>query len=81
MMFQSNYLICFAGVGQAPRPVLLLVFNKKMKKDLKKEKIGDSKRRATPPYWSPVFGAKSASKASQMGSKMKPISGKKQSEN
>ena len=71
-MFQSNDLICFDGLVLVPRLLpLLVVVNKKMKQDLKKEKIGDSKRRARSLDPSPGFGAKSASKASQMGPKMK----------
>ena len=45
-MFDANYLICFDGVELIPGLGPLLVVNKKLKQDLKKEKIGDSKRRA-----------------------------------
>ena len=61
MRFQANHLISFAGVGLMPRLVMLLVLNNKFKKDLKKEQIGDSKRRATTLDRSPVFGAQSGS--------------------
>ena len=81
MMLQSNYLICFDGVALVPRLLLLLVLDKKLKKDFKKEKIGDSKRRARSLDRSPVIGAKSGSKASQMVPKMKPIAGKKKAKN
>ena len=57
------------------------MLKQKSKKDLKKEKIADSKRRARSLDPSPVFGAKSASKASQMGAEMKPRGGKKQAKN
>ncbi len=40
-------------------PVVLLVLKKKRKKDLKQEKIGDSKRRARGGDAPPVFGGKS----------------------
>ena len=60
-MFQSNYLICFDGLVLVPRSVPLLVVTNKLKQDLKKEKIGDSKRRARCLDPSPVFGAKSGS--------------------
>ena len=53
-MFEAKYLICFDGIE-------LLVLTNKLKKDLKKEKIGDSKRRARCLDASPVFGAKSCS--------------------
>ena len=45
-MFDANYLICFDYDALAPGLMPLLVLNKKMKQDLKKEKIGDGKRRA-----------------------------------
>ena len=61
MMFQSNYLMCFDGLVLVPRLAPLLVLTNKLKKDLKKEKIGDSKRRATSLDRPPVFGAKSGS--------------------
>ena len=60
-MFEPNYCICLDCVVLVPRLVPLLVLNKKMKQDLKKEKIGDSKRRARSLDTSLVFGAKSGS--------------------
>ena len=60
-MFQSNYFICFDDVVLVPGLVPLLVLKNTLKKDLKKEKIGDSKIRATPPDPPPVVGAKSGS--------------------
>ena len=45
-MCEAKYLICFDWVVLLPGLVTLLVLNKKLKQDLKKEKIGDSKRRA-----------------------------------
>ena len=51
------------------------------KHDVKLKKIGKTKRRTTTLVSSPVFGAKSGSKASQMAAKIEPISGKKQSKN
>ena len=44
-----------------PRLMPLLVLNKKLKQDLKKEKIGDSKRRARCLDLAPAFGAQSGS--------------------
>ena len=60
-MFEANYLVCFDGVELVLGPVPLLVVTNKLKQDLKKEKIGDSKRRARYKDTSPVFGAKSGS--------------------
>ena len=60
-MFEAKYLICLDGIELIPGRVLLLVLTNKLKKDLKKEKIGDSKRRATTLDPSPVFGGKSDS--------------------
>ena len=50
MMFEANFLICFDGTELVPGLMPLLVLTNKLKKDLKKAKIGDSKRRATPPH-------------------------------
>ena len=60
-MFEAKYLICLVGIELLPGLVPLLVLTNKLKKDLKKEKIGDSKRRATTLDPSPVFGGKSGS--------------------
>jgi len=60
-MFEANYLICFDVGEVVPRPVPLLVLKNKLKQDLKKEQIGDSKRRARCWNGSPVFRAKSGS--------------------
>ena len=60
-MFEAKYLICLDGIELVPGLMSLLVLTNKLKKDLKKEKIGDSKRRAgcgDPPL---VFRAQSAS--------------------
>ena len=57
-MFEANYLICFDGIELVPGPSPLLVLTNKLKKDLKKEKIGDSKRRVRYKDPSAVFGAK-----------------------
>ena len=61
MMFQSNYLICFDGLVLVSGPAPLLVLKNKLKQDLKKEKVGDSKRRARCLDASLVFGATSGS--------------------
>ena len=61
MMFQSIFIICFDGLVMVPGPVPLLVVTNKLKQDLKKEQIGDSKRRARCLDSHPVFGAKSGS--------------------
>ena len=58
-MFEAKYLICLDGIELVPGPAPLLVLTNKLKKDLKKEKIGDSKRRAITLDPSPVFGGKS----------------------
>ena len=60
-MFEAKCVICFNGIELVPGLVPLLGLTKKLKKDLKKEKIGDSKRRARSLDPSPVFGAKSGS--------------------
>ena len=60
-MFEAKYLICFDGIELVPGLVPLLVLTNKLKKDLKKEKIGDSKRRARSLDTLPVFQAKSGS--------------------
>ena len=60
-MFEANYLICFDCLLLVPGLMPLLVLKNKLKQDLKKEKIGDRKRRATPLDRSPVFGAQSGS--------------------
>ena len=60
-MFDANYLTCFDGIELVPGLVPPLVLTNKLKKDLKKEKIGDSKRRPWAPDPPPVFGAKSGS--------------------
>ena len=81
MMLQSNYLICFDGLVLVPRPAPLLVVNKKLKQDLKKEKIGDSERRARCGDAPPVFGGKSGWKVSQIGPKMTLIARKMEAKN
>ena len=60
-MFEANYLICFDYNVLVPGLVPLLVLKNKLKQDLKKEKIGDSKRRARCLDPLPVFGAQSGS--------------------
>ena len=60
-MFEAKYLICFDGIELVPGLAPLLVLTNKLKKDLKKEKIGDRKRRARYGEAAPVFGAKSGS--------------------
>ena len=45
-MFEANSLICFDYAVLVEGLAPLLVLKKKKKTDLKKEKIGDSKRRA-----------------------------------
>ena len=46
-MFEAKYLICFDGIELVPGLAPLLVLTNKLKKDLKKEKIGGSKRRGS----------------------------------
>ena len=60
-MFEANYLICFDCVVVVPGLMPLLALNKKLKQDLRKEKIGDSKRKATTLDASHVFGDQSGS--------------------
>ena len=60
-MFEANYLICFDGIEVVSGLVALLLVKNNLKQDLKKEKIGDSKRRARYKDPSPVFGAQSGS--------------------
>ena len=60
-MFEAKYLICLDGIELVPGLAPLLVLTNKLKKDLKKEKIGDSKRRATALDPFPVFGGNSES--------------------
>ena len=60
-MFKANYCICVDGLVLVPGLMTLLVLKQKLKQDLKKEKIGDSKRRARCLDPSPVFGAQSGS--------------------
>ena len=74
-MFDATYPICFDYDVLLPGPLPLLVLKNK-NKDLKKEKIGDSTRRARCLDLALVCGAQIASKASQIASKMKQISGK-----
>ena len=52
-MFDSNYLICLAGVGLVPRLLLLLVFEKRFEegKDTKEQKKSNPLGSA-PCFWS-----------------------------
>ena len=60
-MFEAKNFTCFNGTELIPGLAPLLVLTSKLKKDLKKEKIGDSKRRARCADLPPVFGAQSGS--------------------
>ena len=60
-MFEAKYLICLDWVVLVPGLMPLLVFKHKLKQDLKKEKIGDSKRRARCEEVARVFGTQSGS--------------------
>ena len=60
-MFEAKYLICLDGIELVSGLVPLLVLTNKLKKDLKKGKIGDGKRRARSLDTLLVFGAKSGS--------------------
>ena len=76
MMLESNYDKRFAGVGVGAKAG---VANGKIiicKHDSTLKKIGKSKNRATTLDRSPVFGAKSGSKAFQVALIMGPIFGK-----
>ena len=80
-MLRSNYDNRRVGVGGDAKAGAANDKTIICKHDSKLKEIGKTKRRATTLDSSPVFGAKSDSKASQMALKMEPISGKKQSKN
>ena len=81
MMFDSNYNIFVGGVGDGAKAGVANGKKIISKQDSKLKNIGRRKRRATTLDRFSVFGAKSGSKASQMASKMEPISRKKPSKN